>query len=179
MLPRIPLVEKVADFWNFSKAGRQLADLHLNYETVPTHPDVTIMGAEDGYFTVSKMKFIEKNRKDTIIYNSKITISGIPDKAYRYVVNGRSAIDWIIERYQVTTDNKSGITNDPNDWARELGNPRYILDLLLSIINLSVQTVDIVNGLPKLEFGESGSNDESISSTQVDETDDDSTLGGQ
>lgn len=67
-------------------------------------------------------------------------------------MNGKSAIEWIMDLYQIKTDKKSGITNDPNDWAKEVNNPRYILDLLLSIINLSVQTVDIVNGLPKLEF---------------------------
>lgn len=76
----------------------------------------------------------------------------IPDKAYDYVVNGKSAIEWIMERYQVKVDKASGIKNDPNDWAEEVGNPRYILDLLLSVINVSVQTVDIVNDLPKLEF---------------------------
>jgi predicted helicase len=98
------------------------------------------------------MKFPKKDQKDTIIYNSKITISGIPDKAYQYIVNGKSAIEWIMERYQIITDKNSGITNDSNDWAKEVGNPRYILDLLLSIINLSVQTVDIVDRLPELKI---------------------------
>jgi predicted helicase len=79
-------------------------------------------------------------------------VSNIPEKAYEYVVNGKSAIEWIMERYQVKTEPKSGITNDPNDWAAEVGNPRYILDLLLSVINVSVQTVEIVEGLPKMEF---------------------------
>ena len=83
---------------------------------------------------------------------SKITIENIPAQAYEYVVNGKSAIDWIMERYQVTTHKESQIKNDPNDWATEVGNPRYILDLLLSIINVSVQTVEIVNSLPKLKF---------------------------
>ncbi len=152
MLPRIPLVDNIADFWSFSKAGRKLAELHLNYEAVPPYPDVNVTGTEDEYFRVRKMKFPKKGQKDTIIYNSKITISGIPDKAYQYIVNGKSAIEWIMERYQIKTDKKSGITNDPNDWAEELGNPRYILDLLLSIINLSVQTVDIVDELPELKF---------------------------
>jgi len=82
------------------------------------------------------------------------TIENIPDKAYEYVVNGKSATEWIMERYQVKTDKKSGIKNDPNDWAEEVGNPKYILDLLLSIINVSMQTVDIVNNLPKLNFEE-------------------------
>jgi predicted helicase len=98
------------------------------------------------------MRFIKKGRKDTIIYNSKVLIENIPDKAYQYVVNGKSAIEWIMERYQVKTDKKSGITNDPNDWSEEVGNERYILDLLLSVIHVSVQTVDIVEGLPRLEF---------------------------
>ena len=72
--------------------------------------------------------------------------------AYEYVVNGKSAIEWIMERYQVSTHKESGIVNDPNDWAKEVGNPRYILDLLLSVINVSVQTVEIVEGLPKVKF---------------------------
>ena len=99
------------------------------------------------------MRFPQKGQQDTIIYNSKITISNIPAKAYEYVVNGKSAIEWIMERYQITIHSDSGIKNDPNDWAEEVGNPRYILDLLLSIINVSVQTVDIVDGLPKVKFG--------------------------
>ena len=69
-----------------------------------------------------------------------------------YVVNGKSAIEWIMERYQITTHKESGIKNDPNDWAEEVGNQRYILDLLLSIINVSIKTVDIVNSLPKVSF---------------------------
>ena len=159
MLPRIPLVEKPKDFWSFSKAGRDLAELHLNYESVDPYPDVTVTGAESEFYTVEKMRFPKKGEQNSIIYNSHITISNIPDKAYEYVVNGKSAIAWIMERYQVKTDKKSGIKNDPNDWAEEVNNPRYILDLLLSIINVSVQTLDIVNGLPKLEF-----NDEPITS---------------
>jgi len=95
---------------------------------------------------------LKTNIGDTIIFNSKITISGIPENAYDYVVNGKSAIEWVMERYQSSFHKESGIKNDPNDWATEVGNPRYILDLLLSIINVSVQTVDIVNALPKINF---------------------------
>lgn len=153
MLPRLPLVENVKDFWAFSKAGRQLAELHLNYETVAPAPDVTVSGDDGKTYIVDKMRFPKKDQKDTIHYNSKITVSNIPAKAYEYVVNGKSAIEWIMERYAVTTHKESGIVNDPNDWAKEVGNPRYILDLLLSIINVSVQTVDIVNNLPKVDFG--------------------------
>ena len=152
MLPRLPLVEDVKDFWSFSKAGRKLAELHLNYETVAPYPDVTVTGDDDKTYTVVKMRFSNKVQKETIYYNSKITVSNIPAKAYEYVVNGKSAIEWIMERYRVSTHKESGITNNPNDWAKEVGNPRYILDLLLSIINVSVQTVDIVEGLPKVKF---------------------------
>jgi len=152
MLPRLPLVEDVRDFWKFSKAGRALTELHINYEAVPAYKDVKVTGAESGFYVVEKMRFPKKDQKDTICYNSKITITNIPAKAYEYVVNGKSAIEWIIERYQVTTHKESGIKNDPNNWAEEVGNPRYILDLLLSIINVSVQTVDIVSTLPRLKF---------------------------
>lgn len=152
MLPRLPLVEDVRDFWKFSKAGRALAELHLNYETVLAYDGVTVTGDDSGYYTVEKMRYPKKDQKNTIHYNSKITISNIPAKAYEYLVNGKSAIDWIMERYAVITHKDSGIKNDPNDWADEVGNPRYILDLLLSVINVSVQTVDIVNDLPKVKF---------------------------
>ena len=164
MLPRLPLVEDVKDFWAFSKAGRELAELHLNYETMPPYEGVTVSPFEGGLrgmtekevdnkiFRVEKMRFPKKDQKDTIHYNSSITISNIPLEAYEYVVNGKSAIEWIMERYQITTHKESQITNDPNDWADEVGNPRYILDLLLSIINVSVQTREIVGKLPKVKF---------------------------
>jgi predicted helicase len=157
MLPRLPLLEAVNDFWAFSKAGRKLAELHLNYETIAPFADAKVTGDDGNFYTVEKLRFPKKDQKDTIIYNNKITISNIPAKAYEYVVNGKSAIEWIMDRYKITVDlnakgEGSGIKNDPNDWATEVGNPRYILDLLLSIINVSVQTVDIVNSLPKLNF---------------------------
>ena len=152
-LPRIPLVEDVRHFWAFSQAGRALADLHVHYESVPAYPGLTVTGAESGFFTVEKMRFPQKGQKDTILYNSQITVSDIPAVAYEYVVNGKSAIEWIMERYQVTVHSESGIRNDPNDWSAEVGNPRYILDLLLSIVAVSVQTVAIVKGLPQVSFG--------------------------
>jgi predicted helicase len=167
MLPRLPLVEKPADFWTFSKAGRDLAELHLNYEEQKKPSEVKVSGQETGIFTVEKMKFDTQKwdgkktwgsgkwgaiDKSKIIYNAHITISNIPEKAYRYVVNGKSAIEWIMERYAVTTHKESGIKNDPNDWAVEHNNPRYILDLLLSVITVSLKTADIINSLPKLEW---------------------------
>ncbi len=114
--------------------------------------EVTVTGAETGHFTVEKMRFPKKGEQEAIIYNSAITITNIPAKAYEYVVNGKSAIEWVMERYQLTTHKESNITNNPNDWAKEVGNPRYILDLLLSVITVSVKTVDIIAGLPELRF---------------------------
>lgn len=152
MLPRLPLAEKVTDFWTISKAGRHLAELHLNYETVDAYPGVKVSepaDANEDTYVVDKMRFHKKDQRDAIIYNNKITITNIPEKAYEYKVNGKSAIEWIIERYQVSIHKDSQIKNDPNDWAREHNQPRYILDLLLSIINVSMQTVEIIDSLPK------------------------------
>ena len=151
MLPRLPLVTEPMKFWAFSKAGRALAELHINYESVPAYPDVNVSG-DNGDYVVKKMRFPEKGKKDSIIFNDSIVISNIPDKAYAYIVNGKSAIEWIMERYAITTDKASGIINNPNDWAQEHGKPRYILDLLLSVINVSCQTVDIVNNLPEVDW---------------------------
>ncbi|WP_246144167.1 DEAD/DEAH box helicase [Neolewinella aurantiaca] len=153
-LPRLPLVDSREDFWKFSNVGRELGELHVNYESVPANAEVKVVGEESGNFRVQKMKFIKKGEKHTIIYNSSIKLENIPAKAYEYIVNGKSAIEWIMERYQVKTDKKSGIKNDPNDWAEEVGNPRYILDLLLSVVEVSVRTVDIVASLPKVDFDE-------------------------
>ncbi len=152
MLPRLPLVDGVEDFWSFSKAGRKLAVLHINYEDVPEYNGAKVSGTQHNNYHVEKLKFVKKGQRDTILYNSAIKIENIPEKAYEYVVNGKSAIEWIMDRYQITKHKDSGIVNDPNDWAKESGNPRYILDLILSVINVSVQTVDIVNSLPKLTF---------------------------
>ena len=160
-LPRIPLVADYKVFKEFSKAGRELAELHLNYETIPPCPGVKVegdrplTGTDDDYEyykVVDKMRFRSKQDKSTILYNGNIMVSDIPKKAYEYVVNGKSAIEWIVERYCVSIDKKSLIKNDCNDWGLEHKKPRYILDLLLSVINVSVQTVDIVKSLPKLKF---------------------------
>ena len=150
MLPRLPLVEKPVDFWVFSKAGRALAELHLKYETQPACPKVKVEGVESGNFRVEKMRFPNKGDKSVIEYNPWIAISNIPLDAYDYVLNGRSAIEWIMERYQIKTDKASGITNDPNDWATEHGKPRYILDLLLSIVTVSLETLKIIKTLPQI-----------------------------
>ena len=161
MLPKIPLIDNVKQFWEISKIGRKLSDLHVNYEDIEPYSDVEIIGEDSEFFKVQKMKFPKKDQKDTIIFNSKIKITNIPEVAYEYVVNGKSAIEWIMERYQVTINKDSGIKNDPNDWCDEVGNPRYILDLLLSVINVSVQTVNLVNSLPDVDFGNKDSEENS------------------
>lgn len=154
MLPRIPLVDKTEDFWAFSNAGRDLAKLHLKYEDQAPLSSVKVIGEEFGNFKVDKIKFKNKDNKSEIIFNNNIKITNIPNEAHEYLVNGKSPIECIMERYQVSVDSKSGIKNDPNDWAIEHDNPRYILDLLLSVISLSVATVKIIKSLPKLTFEE-------------------------
>lgn len=153
-LARIPIVK---DKEKYVEIGKKLMDLHLNYEEVPMYEGVSIESKAVPNYKVNKMKFdkiknIETNKKEkdrsTIIFNTDITIKNIPEKAYEYVVNGKSAIEWIMDQYQVKTDKKSGITDDPNDFSDD---PKYIFNLLLRIINVSVQTVDLVNSLPKLE----------------------------
>lgn len=157
MLPRLPLVDNRDDFRAFSAAGRALAELHLNYETIEPYKDAKVTLDPNAYinYRVEKMHFGKNGKevdKSTIIYNNQITISKIPLKAYDYVLNGKSAIDWIMERYAVTTDNKSGIRNDPNDWAAEHNDEKYILNLLLRIITVSLETCKIVASLPKLKL---------------------------
>jgi predicted helicase len=150
MLPRVPFA---ADFWAFSKAGRELGQWHLDYETVEPWPmkeerKRLVMEGDD--YRVKKMAFGKaggKPDKTVIIYNHNLVLREIPIEAYEYVVNGKSAIEWVMERYAVTTDKASGIKNDPNDWSED---PRYILDLLKRVVRVSVETVRIVGGLPAL-----------------------------
>ena len=157
-LPRIPIIEDVDAFRDFYQAGKALAKLHLNYECVAAYDGLEIVDTYHGknqyehYAVNPKMKFPKKDQKDTIIYNDYITIRNIPAEAYDYVVNGKSAIEWLMERYAVTVDKKSGIRNDPNDWSREHENPSYIFDLVCSIVNVSIKTMQIVGKLPKLSF---------------------------
>lgn len=163
-LPRIPFVRKVEDFFNFSKAGRTLAELHINYESIAPYPveyeqgKHAIQKLNDEDYRVEEMKFAkgkygEKYDKTKIIYNSKITMTGIPLEAYEYVVNGKPALEWVMERQAVTTHKESGIVNDANDWAIEtMGNPKYPLELFQRVITVSLQTMKIVNALPKLEI---------------------------
>jgi predicted helicase len=126
----------------------------MNFNTLLDHADEAPVTVEFGTtnYEVTKMRFPSKEDKSHIIYNPFITISDIPAAAYKYVVNGKSAIEWVMERYQVTTNKDSGIVNAPNEWACEHNQPRYILDLLRSVIVISVKTVEIVKNLPKVKY---------------------------
>lgn len=151
MLPRIPFA---GDFRAFSTAGRELAQWHLNYESVEPYPLQESSGNlgfdPKEHYRVQKMTFGKsggKPDKTTIVYNSHVTLKGIPLDAYDYVVNGKSALDWIMERYAVTVDKNSGIRNDPNDWSDD---PQYIINLVKRIVRVSLETMKIVNALPAL-----------------------------
>ena len=149
-LARIPFDLSPQDFKSFVKAGRKLAELHLNYETGPLCQQLIITGDDDpNKLKVTKMRFPSKENKGTILFNESVKIENIPMVAYDYVVNGKSAVEWIMERYAVTKNSDSGIVNDPNLWS---DNPRYILDLVSRVIQMSVETQKIVVGLPKLNF---------------------------
>ncbi|MGY3746579.1 DEAD/DEAH box helicase [Vagococcus salmoninarum] len=149
-LPRIPLLIHKD---KYIEIGKKLANLHIHYEEQPVWDDIIIEYSKDNpNFKVSKMKYSKKGIYDTIIYNEDVTISNIPQKAYEYKVNGRSAIDWIIDQYQVNKDPKSGIIDDPNEYSAD---SKYILNLLLSIITVSMKTLELVEKLPEFEIDES------------------------
>ncbi len=138
------------DFKELSVLGKQLAELHLNYESGEMHESVkhtTLMNAEEkGYYDVEKMT----KKGDSIIYNKNITITKIPKKAFEYVVNGKSAIDWVIERYQKTMDEEESLIekNNPNDYA----GGQYILELLCRVIKLSEKSVDLIEKISEKRF---------------------------
>jgi predicted helicase len=164
-LPRIPCVKSFSDFQAFAAAGRALGDLHCGYESVEPYP-VTFKGGDeymkclkDKDFRVEGMKFAKGEGKEkdktTVIYNHKITMSDIPLEAYEYVVNGRSALEWVMDRQVVSTDKASGIVNDANDYATEtVGDPAYPLKLFQRVITVSLETIKIVKALPKLDIQE-------------------------
>jgi predicted helicase len=161
-LPRIPAVKKATDFWTFVEAGRKLGDLHCDYEKVEPYP-VTIAQGDlrlaniadpESFYRVEQMKFAGKRPnldKTTVIYNANITMTDIPLEAYDYVVNGKPALEWVMERQCVKTDKASGIVNDANRYATEtVGDPAYPLKLFQSVITVSLETMKIVRSLPPL-----------------------------
>ena len=159
MLPHIETPGSREEFDKFAAAGQKLMDLHVNYENVDPWPlDIQVKGDESDRETwrVVKMKWTRKKNPETgknvndvtkLIYNKQVTIAGIPAETDEYMLGSRSAIAWLIDRYQVKKDKASGIVNDPNDWADEVGNPRYIVDLIGRVTRVAMETVSIVNSL--------------------------------
>jgi predicted helicase len=139
-------------FQEFVNAGFELMNLHVNYETFSSQAEVLVEGEESGNFRVDKKIKLLQKPELVVKLNSQIAIRNIDAKAMLYTVQGRTPIEWIVDQYQCKTHKDSGIHVDPNDWAEEVGNPRYILDLILSVIHVSTQTVDIVNSLPEIDF---------------------------
>lgn len=152
MLPRIPYAP---DFRPFAEAGKALAELHLNYETCERLSNLKVEPRKQDLFWKEKpehfllgtraMRFADRNKKDTLIINEHIQLSGIPEEAHGYVVNGRTPLEWFINRYKITTDKKSGITNDPNGWFK---NPRDLITAIERIVYVSVESTKIIETLP-------------------------------
>ncbi|NDO78022.1 N-6 DNA methylase [Kocuria indica] len=154
-LPRIPLPGSAEDFRSYARAGRGLMDLHINYETVEPYPLTESHNTGDesdpAFYRVTKMRWGGTGRakdRSVIVYNGNVTLSGIPEQAHEYMLGSRSGLEWLLDRYRVKTDKASGIVNDPNDWALEHENPRYIVDLVKRVTTVSVRTMEIVKGLP-------------------------------
>ena len=142
-LPHIPFAE---DFWGFAKAGAELADLHINYESAPKYDRLGYIETPGMPvdWRVERMKFSKD--KTQLKYNDFLTLDGIPPEAFEYRLGTRSALEWVVDQYRVKTDKRSGIVNDPN----RADQPRYIVDLIGQVIYMSLRTVKIVNGLPQL-----------------------------
>ena len=160
LLPRIPEVATADAFRAFSEAGQRLIDLHIGYEAAAPYPLEERLAprapAGPERYLVQKMRWAGTSKasdRSTIVYNDWITLAGIPDEAHEYVVGPRSALEWLLDRYRVTTDKDSGIVNNPNDWGLEIGDPRYIIDLVKRVTTVSVETMRIVRALPPLEEG--------------------------
>lgn len=164
-LPRIPIVKRAADFWALTKAGRKLGDLHTGYESCEPYP-VTIAQGDfrlanipnpEHFYRVEQMKFAGKRPnldKSTVIYNANITMTGIPLEAYDYLVSGKPALEWVMERQCVMANKASNIVNDANRYAVEtVGDAAYPLKLFQRVITVSLETMKIVRALPKLEIG--------------------------
>jgi predicted helicase len=141
-LPHIPFAP---DFWAFANAGKRLAEIHITYEQQPEHPLKWIENPDLPLdWRVKKMKL--NKDKTQLVYNDFLTLSGIPSKTFDYRLGNRSALDWIIDQYQIKTDKRSGITNNPN----RLDDEQYIVRLIGQVITVSLETVEIVNSLPSL-----------------------------
>ena len=144
VLARVPYVKDVETFREFSEAGRKLGDLHVNYESADEWP-VSISCDADGVRIV-RMKTAEEDGERVIRVARGVTVRGIPASAWEYRVNGKSALEWIVERYRDDADKASGIRNDCNEW----GGSKYVVGLIRRVVTVSVETVRILGGLPEL-----------------------------
>ena len=142
-LPHIPFAE---DFWGFANAGAELATLHLNYESCPKYDKLRYIETQGMQveWRVEKMKLSKD--KTSLVYNDFLTLDSIPAEAYEYRLGTRSALEWVVDQYRVKLDKRSGIVNDAN----RVDAPRYIVDLIASVINVSLKTVEVVKNLPAL-----------------------------
>jgi predicted helicase len=155
LLPHIPTPDTLHRFQRVAEIGRQLADLHICYEEVkpyPLHVQLRAGAAASNRETwrVDKMKWKSKADRTAIVYNAAVTVTGIPDAAHDYMLGSRSALEWLMDRYQIKTDKASGIVNDPNDWCDEHDDPTYIVDLIKKVTTVSVSTVELVAQLAAL-----------------------------
>ena len=165
-LPRIPAVKTAKDFRAFVDAGRRLGDLHCDFDSAEPYPvdiaegDLRLAHISDPvrFYRVEKMRFGGRRPnldRSTVLYNGNITITGIPLEAYDYVVNGKSALEWVMERQAVKTDPASGIVSDANRYAVEtVEDPAYPLLLFQRVITVSLETLKIVRSLPALDIME-------------------------
>ena len=163
MLPHIP---RAAGFHTYASVGRELADLHVNYERVEPYPSVqeeaSLHAPADPWeryrIGERKMRFPKLGRRDKdftrLEYNDYVTLTGIPAEAQGYSISGRSPLEWIIDRYHVKTDKASGIVNDPNDFLREQGRPDAVVDLIKRLVTVSMRTQELLETLPALEIPE-------------------------
>ncbi|MEU8898175.1 DEAD/DEAH box helicase [Nocardia sp. NPDC048505] len=152
MLPHIPTPQSAERFALLRDAGKTLADLHIGYESAPPYPlDVQVKPTADQSdretWRVRKMKWRSTDDRTAIIYNPNVTIAGIPTDAQNYILGSRSALDWIIDRYQLRVDKASGIVNDPNDWCDDQNSPTWIIDLIKRVTTVSLETMRIVDQL--------------------------------
>jgi predicted helicase len=148
MLPRIPILKSFSEMVDF---GKRLSELHSDYESVAPYP-LQVTGADTGDFKVEKLNYLKTGKvtdKSVVVFNKNLQVGGIPLEAHKFTIGTKSAIDWIVERYQITVDKASGLLNDPNDWASESGSPDYIFQLLSKVVAVSLETTKILSQMPK------------------------------
>lgn len=149
LMKESPRIFFVSNFWKYAEVGEKLVKLHVDYENVDPYEAKVEYSSPNPSYKVKKMKYAKKGDFSKIIFNTDITITEIPEKAYEYVINGRTPMEWVMDQYKLEVKKNSKILFDPNKYSKD---EKYIFNLLLSVINVSVQTVDLINSLPNLEI---------------------------